>query len=276
MLTTWPKAIRAVAAWRPGPAASRRSSIALSLVLILICLVAVAASRAVGSETAKADSSVSASDLYQEALFDASRQDGQLNEYLSLGNKDVRAAYIATAHQLTTLLDTIQAKYDGLAIRDLVNQQQLYTSIAGNVITSLDTGDKDAALGELLRSTQTILANIITDLRTLEEAQHQSSAAQLKAARAHAVTLKVGTPIVLGLVLLLLFGLLLVTRGYRRNVEDQALHDALTGLPNRLLFANRATQAVIGGRPRGGPTGRDDDRPRSVQGDQRHPGPPPR
>jgi diguanylate cyclase (GGDEF)-like protein len=244
MLRGRPKAIPGLDMWRPGPTASRRSSIALGIVLILVCAVAIGASRAVGRETSTAKTSVSASDLYQDALFGAARQDGELNEYLSLGNRDVRTAYLATSQRLTMLLGTIQAGNNTFAIRDLINEQQLYTSIARKVIAALDAGDRDVAQGELLRSTQTILANIVADLSKLEETQHQTSAAQLRAARAHAETLKVGTPIVLGLALLLLCGLWLVTRGYRRNVEDQALHDALTGLPNRLLFANRATKAV--------------------------------
>jgi diguanylate cyclase (GGDEF)-like protein len=237
------QAVRRIS-WRPGPTASRRSSIALGIVLVLVCIIAVAASRGVSSETSKADRSVRASDLYQDAMFDAARQDGQLNQYLKFGNKEIRSQFIVTSGRLTTVLKNIQSRSDGPAIRDLINEQQLYTSTSRQVLASLDIRGSQAGLDEMLRSMQTVLTDIITDLGARAEAQHQGSATQLTAARAHALTLKVGTPIVLGLALLLLFGVWLITRGHRRSVEDQAAHDALTGLPNRLLFATRAGNAI--------------------------------
>jgi diguanylate cyclase (GGDEF)-like protein len=243
---------RTFTAWRPGPTASRRSSLAVGVVLTLVCVVAVGASRTVSTEAAKADSSVQASDLYQDAMFTAARQDGELNQYLNLRNKDVFAQYTATSRRLTALLGTIQATHDSLTIRDVINEQQLYTSIAGTLVASLPaSGEASSDYREILRSTQTVLSNIITDLSVLGEAQHSESVARLKVARAQATMLKVGTPAALGLVLLLL-GLWLVTRSYRRSVETQALHDALTGLPNRLLFANRAMQAVAASARDGG------------------------
>ena len=51
--------------------------------------------------------------------------------------------------------------------------------------------------------------------------------------------------------------------------EHQSLHDALTGLPNRTLFRDRIVQSILAAQRDGRQRGRDDDRPRPLQGGQR-------
>ena len=68
--------------WRPGAAASRRASVAVSLVLVVASGVAILGSRAISHETASARAAAQASDFYEDAKFWGAREDAALNEYL--------------------------------------------------------------------------------------------------------------------------------------------------------------------------------------------------
>jgi diguanylate cyclase (GGDEF)-like protein len=235
---------RRAAPWRPGAAASRRASIALGAVLVLASGVAILGSRAISSETASAREAAKASDLYQEAKYWGATEDAALNAYLLTEDPLAKEKFAAAAAALTKSLRAIESVQDAPAIRDLLDEQTTYLANSTLLFNLVDSGRTENVTDIQRFQAEPMLAHMTDEIASLEAQHHASAVAQLEAVRLHAAALDVGTPSVLGLVLLLLLGLSSVTRAYRRNVEEQALHDALTGLPNRVLFADRAAQAV--------------------------------
>ena len=239
-----PRGLRRLAHWRPGATASHRSSVALGVLLVLVCVVATAASELVSSENAQAQASATAAHLYQEARFDVARQDADLNEYLLTGDESARSEYEDDSTLLAQTLHRIAGEGTEPAVAQVLNEQSEYTATANQLLAMLAAGRTEQAADFQRYEAEPILIEMTGDLGALEQARTDRSSAQLAAVRLHARWLQVGTPSVLGLVVLLLAGLALVARAYRRRIADQAVHDALTGLPNRTLFASRAAAAL--------------------------------
>jgi diguanylate cyclase (GGDEF)-like protein len=211
---------------------------------MLVCASAVVASRAISAGTREADRSALASDQFQDARFLAAVEDANLNEFLATQTDDAKAGFVASAARLTQALDAIQSSQDAPAINDVTDEQRQYVAQATHLFSLVDAGKLDQATDFQRYQAEPILDHMTSDLGSLEKEHRAGSVAQLRSIRREAAALQAGTPLVLGLVILLLAGLSFVTRAYRRSVEQQALHDALTGLPNRVYFSRRAVQAV--------------------------------
>jgi diguanylate cyclase (GGDEF)-like protein len=245
MLKDLVRQVRRSFSWRPGEKANRRVSTAVAVLIVAMCLLSVAGSREVAAQTARGQRAADSSDRFMDARFFASQQESELRKYIASRRLADARGFQAASRRFVASLHSIELDRKNARVRTLLREERRYMDNLAVVLERVADGRTAEAAALEERLAAPVMDDMNRQIVVLEENHHQDSVRQLESARSYAKALEVGTPLMLGLVLLLILGLWLVTRGHRRSIKHQALHDALTGLPNRLLFANRAAQAIV-------------------------------
>ncbi|HZV26744.1 MAG TPA: EAL domain-containing protein, partial [Acidothermaceae bacterium] len=221
--------------------------------LLVLCGVAIARGEVVGSHIASASRAVVSADLFQDARAQAAIEDAGASRYILNSSTEALHAEQAAAAALDQTLASISTSEHGTSagpLRQLAAQHATYDGLARQMVDLVDSDQADAAR-RVLAEMESLSNQIDVQLGALEESHHLVAVARLRTLDREATLLRIGTPIALVLAMLVLGGSALVNRANRRSMQQQALHDALTGLPNRLLFADRASHALAAGRRTG-------------------------
>jgi diguanylate cyclase len=237
-------------------AVRRRASVVLGIMLVSVGAAALISVDRLHTAVDRAQRSSNSSDLYQDARYYAAREDAELATYRQDRTAATERAHAASAQSLDETLNRITtatavSDHDRASIDVIIGLHTTYQRLSAKEFRMLHLGQDDAATQLDNNRIDPFLRSITVRLSALEERHHLVTVAQLSAVQRDGALLQIGTPIALALTLLLLIAFTLVTRGYRRSLEQQALHDVLTGLPNRRLFADRVSVALANARRTG-------------------------
>jgi diguanylate cyclase len=247
--------------WSKGRTVTRWATGGLAAVLLLLTGFALWAAYSTNRAARQADHFNRLSDAYQQARFAVAAEESLERKYRLEPGPEVRQRYQQAAADLVAALDVVRergSREDQILEERLDADHARYLDAISRMFAAVDAGDTKRVLIIDNEQVDPLFSKIEEQVNVAADTHHARALASLQALRTAETFVVVATPVAFaaGLGLLGVFWAIMI--GYQRRTERQAaqakrqaiesqheaLHDGLTGLPNRTLLRDRTDQVI--------------------------------